>query len=176
MTDEQLAQQIIDGDLEAFGELYERYKKGIFNFALRFLLDKYLAEDVAHDVFISMSNHAYQYDAGKGKFSTWLYSITYHECCRVKKRNKRFFFTGDDEDSVIERELMKDKSNFDYNDALDLDRALHRIPEKYRLPIVLTKLNGLTSAECASALGISETNVKQRVFRAFKMLKEYYKI
>lgn len=169
MSDEQLAHQISEGNNEAFGELYERYKKGVYNFALRFLLDKSLAEDAAHDVFLLMHDNIYQFDVSRGKFTTWLYSITYHECCRIRKRNKKFFFMGDNEEGI------KNKSNYDYSDLIDLERALLRVPEKYRLPIVLTKLHGLTLVECASALGISETNVKQRIFRAFKMLREYYK-
>ncbi|MDI6766896.1 MAG: RNA polymerase sigma factor [Bacteroidota bacterium] len=170
MTDEQLVEQMNEGNREAFRELYERYKKGVYNFALRFLLDKNAAEDVAHDVFLLMHDNIYQFDVSRGKFSTWLYSITYHECCRIRKRNKKFFLLGDNEEGI------KNESNHNYNDAIDLERALLRVPEKYRLPIVMIKLHGLTSAECASVLGISETNVKQRVFRAFKMLKEYYKI
>lgn len=174
MNDEQLAQQITQGNQEAFRELYERHKKGIYNFALRFLLDKDLAEDVTHDVFLLMYNHIHQFSIGKGKFTTWLYSIAYHECCRVKRRNKKFTPMSEDEENINERETVTDKSNYYYHDALDLERALLKLPEKYRTPIVLTKLHGLTSAECASAIGISETNVKQRVFRALKMLKEYY--
>ncbi|MBA4311864.1 MAG: hypothetical protein C0417_04445 [Chlorobiaceae bacterium] len=170
MTDEQLAQQITEGNREAFHELYERHKKGIYNFALRFLLDKNLAEDAAHNVFLLVFEHIYQFDFRKGKFTTWLYSITYHECCKMRKRNKKFSRLGDGEEEI------KNESNYDYNDAIDLERAMLRLPEIYRLPIVMTKLHGLTSAECASTLGISETNVKQRVFRAFKILKEYYNI
>ncbi len=168
MTDEKLAQQITEGNRDAFRELYERHKKGIYNFALRFLRDKNLAEDAAHDVFLLMYNNIYQFDVSKGKFTTWLYSIAHHECCRFNKRKNKIFFTNDGE------ETMENKSYKDYSIAIDLENALLRLPEKYRIPIVLTKLHGFKLSECASTLGISETNVKQRVFRAFRMLKEYY--
>jgi DNA-directed RNA polymerase specialized sigma24 family protein len=60
------------------------------------------------------------------------------------------------------------------DESIDLERALSQLPERFRSPVLLTKLHGLSVAECSAVLGIGVANVKQRVFRGLQLLRLAY--
>ena len=66
------------------------------------------------------------------------------------------------------------KSSID-GDAQFLVEAIRNLPDKYRLPLSLKYTNQYSLKEISEMLNISETNVKQRIFRAKKMLEEEIK-
>jgi DNA-directed RNA polymerase specialized sigma24 family protein len=51
---------------------------------------------------------------------------------------------------------------------------LKQLSAKYRIPLILCRLHGLSTRECAEVLKLSEVNVKQRVFRAIHRLQEIF--
>jgi RNA polymerase sigma-70 factor, ECF subfamily len=88
MTDEELAGLTVMGNEPAFEELYNRHKKHLFTFSLRFLGDVALAQDASQEAFLSAYRHIKHFQPGKGSFRQWLYSLAYHECCRINRQKK----------------------------------------------------------------------------------------
>lgn len=168
MTDEELAASAALGDHAAFEALYARYRAYLFNFGLRFLRDRALAEDAAQQALLSAYRHIRQFRPERGSFRSWLYAVLFHECCRMRRRENVHAPTEARRGAPGEAEP---NASSDPLSLLAVEEALLRLPREYRAAVLLTKLHGLTTREAARVLGISETNAKQRVFRGLTALK-----
>ena len=169
MTDEELAALVAMGNEPAFEALYERHKKHLFNFSLRFLADSALAQDASQEALLSAYRHIRHFQPGKGSFRQWLYSIVFHECCRISRQRTPCLSI---DDRAVLPGSWEPQAASDPTMHLELEAALGRLTLDYRLAVLLTKVHGLTISETARVLGISSTNAKQRVFRGLSALRE----
>lgn len=104
-------------------------------------------------------------------FRTWLTRIVINECYKIIRREKKYVpwddYAGWNKETVLAAE-----------DESELMLALMSLEEKYRIPIVLHEIEGYSIKEIGTILGISETNVSNRIFRGKnklrKQLKEVY--
>src|SRR3989344_3868458 len=87
-TDEELIMEYQSGNIAALEEIFQRYKKAVFNFSLRILGNRADAEDVVGEVFLALSSHRYA-RREKTKFSTWLFTVA-HNCSisRIRKKSR----------------------------------------------------------------------------------------
>src|ERR1700694_59683 len=74
-TDERLVQAVLDGDRDAFGELVERYKRGIASFIGASVRQPSDIADLTQETFVRSYAHLATFNADLGRFSTWLYHI-----------------------------------------------------------------------------------------------------
>lgn len=172
MTDEQLAEMAAAGDQEAFAGLYERYKRPLFNFAWHVVGEAGLAEDAAQEALISAFRHIRRFDPAKGSFKAWIFTIAHNESRYSFRLRKRWFYGEKSGDEAFWNKPTAPDCGPSLDGRLDLERALQRLPAKYRLPLILSKLHGLSLRECAEVLQLTEVTVKQRVFRAIHRLRE----
>ena len=89
LSDECLVEIILDGDEDAFTQLYKRYGAKIYSTALRIIHDPGEAEDAAQEIFIKLYRSLHQWNAKKSKLSTWIYRLSVNhsiDCCRVRSR------------------------------------------------------------------------------------------
>jgi RNA polymerase sigma-70 factor (ECF subfamily) len=168
MTDEELAAAAARGDNAAYTTLYVRYSKYLFNFALRVLRDPALAEDATQQALVSTYRHIRTFRPERASFRSWLYSVLFHECCRMRRRQRTHasIEAGGGVPHSAEAATSSDPLWH-----IALDAALLRLPQEQRVAVLLTKVHGLTASEAARVLRISETSAKQRVFRGLKALR-----
>jgi RNA polymerase sigma factor (sigma-70 family) len=172
MTDEQLAEIAAAGDQEAFDRLYRRYSQNLFNFALRVVGESGLAEDAAQEALISAFQHIKRFDPAKGSFKAWIFTIARNQS-RHGFRLRQWWPHGEKSREAVAAENVTVPDSWPSLDTkLDMEMALQRLSVKYRIPLILVKLHGLSIQECAEVLRLSEVNVKQRVFRAIHQLQE----
>ena len=113
---------------------------------------------------------------GRAKFSTWLTKIAIYE---AYARLRRFDYQNVDSISELEDQGLYMKSNerdperqtFDGEIKLLLERAFDALPSDYRSVFMLREIEGLSTAETAECLEISEENVKTRLHRARELLQ-----
>ena len=173
LSDQELMRRVQEGDYTPAAELFERYSRRIYNFALRFVRNSEAAEDVTQEVFVKMIRNARQFQ-GDAKLSTWLFSITANHCRdhlrkadNKPKEPEAVLLRLSDEDSLsAEEEMAKRQDEERVRQALD-----HLTPEQ-REAILLSRYQGLSYAEIAQIAGCSEGAVKTRVFRAMETLKK----
>ena len=79
MTDEQLIQKYLDGDIEAFNTLVWRWQKPIYNFTLRYFKDREHAKDATQRVFVKVFKNLKHLKDSR-KFSSWIYQIALNLC------------------------------------------------------------------------------------------------
>ena len=75
-VDDRLMAALGEGEIEALEGLYDRYSILVYSVALRILRDQVLAEDVTQEVFLRLWRRPQSYDPARGRFVSWLMSIT----------------------------------------------------------------------------------------------------
>ncbi len=169
------------GRQDAFAEIVERHSPVVYNLALRLVKDPHEAEEVLQETFISAFRALPKFE-GRSQLGTWLYRIGYNAALmHLRKRRPPADsldepVTTEDGDS-LPRELVDWGSIPDdllLNRELRtvLDAALETLPESLRSVFVLRDIEGLSTAETAAALGLTETNAKVRLHRARLALRE----
>ena len=137
-------------------EWYERYKTGLFRFALSILGDTQLAEDVLQETFLRLLSGKYSPEPGREQ--AWLYRVARNLCYDILRRQKR-------EQSEVRAE-GRTESGYEFVELLTPLRP------KDREIISLKVLGGLTHREIAQVLGLTEHAVKKRYERSIKALRE----
>jgi len=184
--DIELIRAINSGQFDRFPELVKRYEHKLYNFSFRLCRDAADAEDSVQETFLNVFKYLkdFRYET---KFKNWLYRVAASAC--IKKRRKSKFaperelsldeFIPQDKadvpDQVPEWALMPlDKL---LNDELldKINEAIFKLPEKYRLVIVLRDIEGFSTAETAQILNLSDANVKVRLHRARLFLRDKLK-
>lgn len=178
LSDESLASKSLEGDMSAFEELVNRYKRPVFSLVYRMVGQYQEAEDITQEVFINVYEKLYQFDSNR-KFSPWIYRIaTNASISALRKRKKAILLdfdetfgkayedyytaSSDDPQLVFEREELK----------AFMDKAINELPENYRVVIILRYQMELNNQEIADVLGVSKQNIEVRVHRARKALRQ----
>ncbi len=102
-------------------------------------------------------------------------AINHHRS--LARRLRRWVFFGDlqsvyEDGSVQEFEPADPKGFFDREAVLDIRKHVNRLPDEFRMPLVMLAVDGLTIPEIAGILEIPEGTVKSRIFYARKRLKQ----
>jgi RNA polymerase sigma-70 factor, ECF subfamily len=169
------------GQQDAFAEIVERYSGTIYNLALRLMNEPQEAEDVLQETFISAFRALERFE-GRSRLSTWLYRIAYNAAL-MRLRKRRVSVVSLDEPRETEDGELLPRQLVDWTTLPDdlllskefrgmLDMALASLPESLRSVFVLRDVEGLSTAETAEALGLTETNAKVRLHRARLALRE----
>jgi RNA polymerase sigma-70 factor (ECF subfamily) len=164
--DEELVRRYLGGDPQAFAALVDRHAPRVYNVALRMLGDTDEARDATQDAFLTVVRKAKQF-RGDAAFSTWLHRIAVNACYDIlRKRRRQPLLRRVDEDGPIPE---TGPSVADHADAtagsIDVSRALLRIPDEYRIVLVLADVEDLPYEEIARTLDVPIGTVKSRVHR-----------
>src|SRR5512138_1647555 len=134
--DVQLVQAVGRGDENALLTLHQRYVNLVYGMAWRVLQDVGLAEEVTQDIFLKLWNKGQQYDPARGRFSTWLLSVTRFAAIDRLRREGRQprqaeIATGDQDEVVaLERLLPTDHAAWERGQHLRL--VLAQLPPDQR--------------------------------------------
>ncbi|MEW5983613.1 MAG: sigma-70 family RNA polymerase sigma factor [Acidobacteriota bacterium] len=83
-ADRRDVRRVLDGDLEAFAGIVERWQTPMVNLAWRYCRERGRAEDIAQDVFLRVFRGLKTW-RGEGSFSTWLFAVAVNACRRATK-------------------------------------------------------------------------------------------
>jgi len=176
-SDQQLITRCQNGDMEAFGQIYERYERAVYRYAYHMLGDPDDADDVKQDAFVK----AYRTLPGfRGDCSllTWLLKVTGNLC---RDRHKTRLRRGEVALLPEIQGNLPDPGSRGIDPAhllerKDLHATLYRVlaglPATQRELIVLRDIQGLSYLEIADVLGCSVASVKLRLFRARRGFKD----
>ena len=179
LTDAQLLALIARGENWALSEIYDRYTWLVFSLALKILNDRASAEEIVQQVFTKVWRSARDYRVERGKFSTWLMSITHHQCIdELRRRRVRPVTQPGDEELLYELVSDDDPAQaVQYTFELaHIREALQQIPAEQRIVIELAFWGGLTQQEiamyCHSPLGTVKTRLRLGMQRLKRLLPE----
>jgi RNA polymerase sigma-70 factor (ECF subfamily) len=185
-SDDELVARALDGDQTAFTCLIQRYEEVTFRLVLRLTGNRADAEEVLQDAMLSAFRKLRSFRR-QARFSTWLYRIAVNAALMHRRaaRVRRAIsleaylptFTRGGRHHVIDADYaaaarIESAVSSRERTRLLLD-ALARLPDRYRVAVVLRDLNELPSREAAAILAIDERTLRQRVHRARLMLRGY---
>ena len=170
------------GDREAFARLVDETSGHIYRVALQILGNEQDAEDVLQETYIKALRGLPGFE-GRSSLTTWLYRIAVNEALmRVRKRKVPTVSIDDDEPFNAESEgeemelvdfcCLPESELLSSESRRFLDQAIQLLPSNLRVVFVMRDLEGLSTAETAKALKISENNVKTRLLRARLHLRQ----
>lgn len=163
------------GEVSAMGMLYERYKMPLYAYFLKVTLgDNHASEDLVHTVFYRAIRYKSSF-TGQGSFVKWLFSIAHNVCIDYRKKASVTIEYRPDILNGIPLQYDDQDEKDARNEKLEtLQQAIARLTSAERELVVLCKIECLRYADVADILGISESNVKVRMFRAIRRLREIF--
>jgi len=173
LHDEELVRRILDGQTPLFEVLMRRHNERLYRAARAVLRDDAEAEDVMQQAYVNAYAHLSQFD-GQAAFATWLTRIAVHEALsRLRRRQRLVFGHGDIEEQPMPLPSSSDPERQAMTRELGglLEAAIEQLPDGSREVFVLRAVQGLSTADTAASLDISEDAVKTRFSRARAMLR-----
>jgi RNA polymerase sigma-70 factor (ECF subfamily) len=153
-----------NGDEKAFEALYLRYSAEIFNYALKLLGNRDLAEDVLEETFIRL----FQSNLSEtGKLKNWLYRVATNLSYKSMRKRKYEIETSETTLEHLKRSPPDDRIILN----IQVRGTLMKIPEKQRTVVVLKFYQGMKYREIADLLGCPLGTVKTRMHEGLKKLR-----
>ncbi|MBI4956820.1 MAG: sigma-70 family RNA polymerase sigma factor [Myxococcales bacterium] len=160
---------VAEGDREALGRLYDRHGPVLLAVAAHILRDRREAEDLLHDVFVTVWQRAGDYDPARGTVAVWL-QLRVRSRALDRVRSARLARSVPlDALSVAEPRAAASQERA--GDERVLRDALARLPGEQRMVLELGYFEGLSSAQIAARVGVPLGTVKSRVAAAIAKLR-----
>jgi RNA polymerase sigma-70 factor (ECF subfamily) len=164
-SDESLLAAHLRGDPRAFGTLVTRHERRIFGLCLRILGNREDAEDATQEAFLAALRKAASFRRAAA-FSTWLYRIAVNAATdQARRRGRSRLTTLDPEDAGVVADPRAADLGESVTAAVAVQTALARVPEEFRVAVVLCDLYRVPYADAAQILEVPVGTVKSRVFR-----------
>ena len=167
---------ILEDGKTPFEELYRELFPLIYKVAYHITSDSGIAEDVSQEAFIKCYNRPIPFPS-KEDAKYWLIRVVKNlsfNYCKRESRKKKVFDKIKHEplhtEETGETGVLKEETKKTVSDNLK------HLPEKLRAPLILREFSGMNYREIAKILGISESNVKVRIFRARETLQKLISI
>jgi RNA polymerase sigma-70 factor (ECF subfamily) len=186
LSEQELIQQLRQGDEPAFRWLVEHYRNRVFYTVLNILQDSNEAEDTAQDTFIQVFESVGGFKE-ESSLSTWIYRIAVRKALDKLRRRK----TKQRLHSILPWWMPEEKKSSDSTfqhpgivtenkeKAAILFKAIGSLPEKQRLAFTLIKIQGMNYEEACAILQQNIKAVESLISRAKanlqKQLEDYYK-
>jgi RNA polymerase sigma-70 factor (ECF subfamily) len=173
-----LVARVQSGNIDGFEELVRRHSRRIFGTLAGLLGNVDDAHDATQEVFLKAFENIGRFQ-GRSKFSTWLTSIAINagtDLLRQRKPSEPLEEGQGDEGfrpRLVQKWAEDPERLLAASQMNELVReAVLRLPEKYRIAVLLRDINQLSTEEAAAALDLSVPALKARVLRGRLMLRE----
>jgi RNA polymerase sigma-70 factor (ECF subfamily) len=171
LSDEALVHLVKENHSGATLILVNRHKKMVFNLAYRLLGNYHVAEEAAQDSFVKsfQSIHSFRNDS---QFATWLYRICYNTCITYKRKKILEISELNESNSggILADQPLSSIEQMDR--SVYLNRALSNLNPEDAAIVNLFYVDDIPTNEIATIVGLSEGNVRIKLHRARKKLKE----
>lgn len=164
---------IQNGDLDALGELYEKYNTSVYRTALAITRDEKVAEDILQEAFLRVHAHAHKIDQTV-PLGPWLYRVTVNLAYSWTRQVKRWLHSFQD---ILDRwasptQWRPEVAVEDEEWQQILEQAIDALSPRHRVVIILHYLEELSLKEIAYIMQVPEGTVKSRLYYARGCLKK----
>ena len=181
LSDEELVDSTLQGNIHQFDALIERWQKPLYNFVLRFMNSEEEAREVCQDAFVNAYRNLGKFKR-QSKFSSWLFKIAINRCNTMLRKRKRWrmFF-----DPISEREQIADSLAEERNMEQILEReqiydrirrAIALLPPEQKTVLLLKEYEGMKFHEISEMLDCPLSTVKSRMYYALDGLRKALKL
>lgn len=170
MSDTELVKNCLQGDMEAYAQIMDRYKGKAMALAINILRNREDAEDVCQEAFISAFHNLDRFDL-QGSFKNWFYTMIYHRCLDKIRKKKRFFqFFARIKSNQPLVAANPHPTNPASGHSLD-KKYLQTLSPKERLALFLWAQDSFAGEEIAAILKCSPATARVHLYKARKKIK-----
>lgn len=175
-SDGDLAALALAGRQPAYAELMRRHRDWVYRLVRGSVGDGDEALDVTQNAFIAAFSALDRYDATR-PFRIWIARIALNKCRDWARRRRvrsflAFALPISAAEQLADDAMPVDVALADKAELARARRAIAGLPASLREPLILRAIEGLSQAETAQVLGVTEKTVETRVYRARKKLME----
>lgn len=175
LPDEAVVARVLDGNVALFEVLMRRHNERLYRAARAILKNASEAEDVMQQAYVNAYANLRQFDR-RASFATWLTRIAVNEAlARARKLGR--YQAIDEEHGELEHAVPFPVANNPERQAFThemrgiLEAAIDALPDGLREVVMLRDVQGLSTSETATSLGVSDDAVKTRLSRARAALR-----
>jgi len=177
-ADDDLVRAILDGDEQAFAEIFDRYKRLVTTVVGRFFRDRSEIEECVQQSFAKMYFSLKDFRGARDKsFPAWAtriaVNVCYDEFRRRGRRSESLFSEMDDESAFLETvpDGTTGIAETKLISAQLAEKVLSSLDPRDRIAITLVYSEGYSLSDAAKIVGISTGNLKSRLFRCRGFIK-----
>ena len=176
-SDEQIVQQALTGDVDAFGEIVRRWERRIFALAFGMLGREEDARDATQETFLAAFRNLRGF-RGDAKVSSWLHRIAINQCITRQRRAKVRNETGLDQEAEKDAAVFSLPAHVSPANVAEgrertqaVRRAVGALPTELRQVVVMKEFEELTFQEISEVLNLPLSTVKSRLYTALRQLQ-----
>jgi RNA polymerase sigma factor (sigma-70 family) len=163
-----LVRDAVAGDADAVMQLLDQHRQIVWAVCYRITGNHHDAEDALQDAVVAAWRNLHKF-RGQSRFGTWYYRVAANAALMVLRRRRDVLVESD---HIIERQgQFSDYGQIDEADRVQ--RAVARLPEAYRVALVLRVWGDLSYADIAEHLGVPVDTVKSRLHRARQHVAQF---
>ncbi|UOQ44441.1 sigma-70 family RNA polymerase sigma factor [Halobacillus salinarum] len=171
--DVELYHQMKTGDKQALERLYDKYEKLLYSFVIKLAGDQTIAEEVVQEVFIKLWTKKANYNDRKGKFSSWIVTITRYTAIDWIRKTKNQNFSLEEETDIPEEETSSTEDIIEWKEQGELvRRAIRTLSDEQKQMVELFYFKGQNQREIAEQCELPLGTVKGRIRLALQHLKK----
>ncbi len=171
-NDEEILAQASQGEMDAFGALYERYVDRIFNYIYYRTGNASDAEDLTARVFQRAMKHITNYTDRGVPFSAWLYRIAHNLVANWHRDRSRKQEIPLSEAPLVAKEEHPERSLVNSQQQESLLRLIRSLPAERQTLLILKFVEHLSNAEIGEIMGRSEGAIKSLYHRTLLSLRD----
>lgn len=176
LTDDEVVARVRDGETELFELLMRRYNGRVYRAVRGILRRAEDVEDAMQQAWLAAFTHLHRFE-GRSLVSTWIVRIAVNEALGRLRRAKKLVLLDDPSEEETDMaafpksELNPERQAASREMVRALEDALDALPSMYRVVFLLRESEGMSTAETAEVLEVSQDVVKTRLSRARQMLR-----
>lgn len=176
-TDEQMVEQALSGDPEAFGEIVRRWERRIFALSFGMLGREEDARDATQETFLAAFRNLRGF-RGEAKVSSWLHRIAVNQCITRQRRAKVRSETALEDEAeknaavfALPAEVSPARTAEHREISFAVRKAVSTLPPDLRQVVVMKEFEELTFQEISEVLEVPLSTVKSRLYTALRQLQ-----
>lgn len=171
LTDNELIQEIKDGNRRAFSEIVKRHQKSLLRMSMRFVRDLDTAEDIVQETFIKAFEKLNSFE-GRSSFKSWLFQISVNTAKNKLRERKRV--TTDIDSVQIAVGAIAETSLVHSALSQEIQEEIDKLPTKQRTALILRVYEDLSFKEIADIMECPYDTAKANYRHALIKLKDSF--
>jgi RNA polymerase sigma-70 factor, ECF subfamily len=160
-----------------FWEIYDQYYSRVKRFILGLVRDEWVADDLTQETFVRVQDHLGEL-RDPAKLSSWIFRVAYNLCQdHFREAGKTVIVDVAEEQEMEtpeENSVQKEFEQHQMSQCVQVE--IDRLPESLRTVLFLSDVMEFSQREIAEVVGITVENVKVRLHRARKKLREFLEL